>query len=58
MLSKEQKDLQIRCMGMGKYIKSKLAQFTRLAWSLLFCCILESRHFNPTFTSRTATLNF
>lgn len=38
---------------MKKYVESNLASFIHLASSLLFCCILKSRNFNPPFTSWT-----
>lgn len=43
---------------MEKYIKNNLGYFIHLISSLLFCCILKSWNFNPTFTSKMAMLNF
>ena len=43
---------------MEKYIKNNLGYFIHLISSLLFCCILNSRNFNPTFTSRLQCWTF
>ena len=43
---------------MEKYIKNNPGYVIHLISSLLYCCILKSRDFNPTFTSKTTMLNF